>query len=487
MKEKPSDQAKRSDKFQQFTDDDQEKQSKIHDWKPYEYANIEQPICCTCCNSCYFKYRWESLKFLQNHYVFSNYSVGFCIVFLALLLVSCIFIYETYGSSHGSSSLPTYFLILTFLIPTRNSIWLFLTGISFENFLYWHKYIAVLCIITGIFHGFSKTNLSGFVLIGLMIIMLPLSIACFRNRYFEIFFRSHWILAFLIIIASIWHQVTLYPLLLWIIDLIIRAYIVKKNQKNMKNLKIIQISPNCLKLSLYNENLKYKPGQYFFVCFPKISILEWHPINISSSPFEKNVILYIKVLGDWTQELYEIAKKEQNLSIWLEGPYGNCSLNLDSDDEYQIFLLISGGIGVTRLNSLCNSLKDEYNKGRNLKKIIMVWSVREKEIYESFLENNEEILKKSVQKNENIVENYYHFTGKVEELRKSEFFELKTGRPNLEDYFIMAKDYANQFQKKKIAVLSAGPVKMMEETLNLAKKWSKEGVSFDSHQELLEF
>jgi hypothetical protein len=53
---------------------------------------------------------------------------------------------------------------------------------------------------------------------------------------------------------------------------------------------------------------QYKAGQYIFVCIPEIAKLEFHPFSLSSAPYEDEVCISIRDLGDWTSKLYELAE-----------------------------------------------------------------------------------------------------------------------------------------------------------------------------------
>ena len=63
-------------------------------------------------------------------------------------------------------------------------------------------------------------------------------------------------------------------------------------------------------------------------------------------PTYRQVSIHIRVLGNWTSKLEEIATGAAKLSVWMEGPYGEPGLDLESS-RYQCFLLVSGGIGIT--------------------------------------------------------------------------------------------------------------------------------------------
>ena len=83
------------------------------------------------------------------------------------------------------------------------------------------------------------------------------------------------------------------------------------------------------------------------------------------------------MLGNWTRRLEEVltggyewgSRKELKLKVYMEGPYGAPAVDLESE-EYQIFLLISGGIGITPMQSICNELVHQHDKrGRSMKKV----------------------------------------------------------------------------------------------------------------------
>lgn len=65
------------------------------------------------------------------------------------------------------------------------------------------------------------------------------------------------------------------------------------------------------------------------------------------------------MLGDWTNSLYNLASKTQEVKAYIEGPYGNPSTDINSD-RYKLFILVSGGIGITPLQSIAMNLLDEY-------------------------------------------------------------------------------------------------------------------------------
>lgn len=95
--------------------------------------------------------------------------------------------------------------------------------------------------------------------------------------------------------------------------------------------------------------------------------------------------IHIRELGDWTTRLGDLVRAHDkkapaeplNIEVMVDGSYGNHMINLESP-EYEVFLLISGGIGITPNQSLYNNLISQVESGRVLRKVFFIWSVKDK-------------------------------------------------------------------------------------------------------------
>jgi hypothetical protein len=70
-------------------------------------------------------------------------------------------------------------------------------------------------------------------------------------------------------------------------------------------------------------------------------------------------------------------------------PFSVCAqpqIDIESQ-KYSMFLLISGGIGVTPMQSLCNQLFNEHKRGRRLDLVWFVWSCRDQAFGHHFAQN----------------------------------------------------------------------------------------------------
>jgi FAD-binding domain/Ferric reductase NAD binding domain len=182
----------------------------------------------------------------------------------------------------------------------------------------------------------------------------------------------------------------------------------------------------------FGAKFHYTAGQYV-----RIAVLEtgqpimFHPVSISSAPYEDNITVHFRPVGGWTCQLAQLAAvrhggsssnnrnnkyssltgKEDSSSssssssrqngsngnnssssttvhVLLEGPYGCLSMNLWEDPfRYPVVVLIAGGIGVTPISSISRQLLYEHNAvrggGRERQQIRVVWAVRDVALVEA--------------------------------------------------------------------------------------------------------
>jgi len=81
--------------------------------------------------------------------------------------------------------------------------------------------------------------------------------------------------------------------------------------------------------------------------------------------------------------------------MFIEGPYGCVSLPLH---YYQHIILISGGIGITPMQSVFNEIIHEIRDGRKMKFIHFVWTVRDTSMMTDFANNHWSVMPESYDK-----------------------------------------------------------------------------------------
>ena len=348
-------------------------------WKPYEDSKYESPVLNRLVPwPVYYFCRWKILQVFHTRLLF-GIVLGEVLVFL-LLVGGLAGVLAAMGMNReedaaeetgGVAVIPT---ALSFAFACRNSLWVLFTGLPFERALFWHKLCAYLSVLTGAWHGYlsNQWDASGLVLTGAMAVLCIFALWFIRRHIFEAFYRFHWILFLVVIVASFAHGAgaIAFGVGLWLFDILVRLLITFLNNKHQRSILAVRLPSNVVRLTFLKRNFNYKSGQYCFICVPGVSFFEWHPFSLSSSPHENTVSLHIRVLGDWTQRLYDYVDRTRQIDVYLDGPYGAPCLDVDGD-RYKMFMFVSGGIGITPMQSICNDVLYQRRRGRDIKKVML--------------------------------------------------------------------------------------------------------------------
>ena len=101
------------------------------------------------------------------------------------------------------------------------------------------------------------------------------------------------------------------------------------------------------------SSLNFKAGQYMFVTLEIREQEARKPFSISSSPTEKDYIEFTKKLtGHPFSDRLDALKAGDPVTI--EAPFGNFTF----EGEYERIGLLSGGVGITPLRSICKYCTD---------------------------------------------------------------------------------------------------------------------------------
>jgi ferredoxin-NADP reductase len=103
----------------------------------------------------------------------------------------------------------------------------------------------------------------------------------------------------------------------------------------------------------------YKPGQFIFVTVRSGQELMKKPLSLSSSPTETEFIEFTKKFTD-----HPFSKALMTLKVddWasVDGPYGNFTF----EGEFEEVSMLSGGVGITPLRSMCKYCADTVSKAK---------------------------------------------------------------------------------------------------------------------------
>lgn len=154
-------------------------------------------------------------------------------------------------------------------------------------------------------------------------------------------FRSYWYFLYYFAIGNL----LIFRLIMPLYNSYKHKYVVKDIKKENENVMSVYIK------GLGLSRLGIKPGQFVIARFLSGDLWrEAHPFSVSNTDTDDYIRLSIKAVGDFTSKIKGIKK---GTKIILEGPYGRFIEDSAYKDE---FLLIAGGIGITPLRSLVESL-----------------------------------------------------------------------------------------------------------------------------------
>lgn len=357
---------------------------------------------------------------------------------------------------------------------------------------------------------------TGHIISIIMILMYSSAIKYVRGPMFNVFwFTHHLFIIWYILLCihgarAILEQPTFWmwcigPMLFYAIERTLRIF--RGNQDTILQLAVAHPS-KVIELQMKKSTFKYKPGQYLFLNCPYIAQYEWHPFTITSAPEEDFVSLHIRVVGDWTGDLWNFLNPEKRLGVvqenLLNAPDGSAIFRIDgpygaaSEDvfDFKVLMLCAGGIGVTPFGSILKHIRFQIEESKNIKveKVYFYWISRDKNAFEWF----NEILGALEQENiNNFLEIHTYLTGQlsVDEIKQvmhgldqeaDQITGLQSpthfGRPNWKEIF---GDVAAKHQGQQIGVFFCGPRVLSKELYKhcVANTSTATGTRFKYHKE----
>ncbi|KAK6055324.1 FAD-binding domain protein [Cooperia oncophora] len=182
------------------------------------------------------------------------------------------------------------------------------------------------------------------------------------------------------------------PVVIFIID---RIMGMRQEYKKLKILNAELLPSDIIYLQFKRPlSFSFRSGQWVRISSPAFSCAfnECHAFSLASAPQSPTLELYIKAVGPWTWKMRsEIIRAQASGSpyplVHMNGPYG------DGNQEwtnYEVAILIGGGIGVTPYASTLTDLVLETTSGRHhkvkCKKVYFLWICPTHKNYEWFVD-----------------------------------------------------------------------------------------------------
>jgi predicted ferric reductase len=134
--------------------------------------------------------------------------------------------------------------------------------------------------------------------------------------------------------------------------------------------KVEQESPSTFSVYIGGRRMSefnFETGQYIHLSFLQRELWAPHPFSLSSAPNGKSIRISIKASGDFTSK---ISKLKVGTKAFLEGPFGKF---VERDAKTGKYLLIAGGIGITPIRALVETLESKS------KDVVLLYANRKKD------------------------------------------------------------------------------------------------------------
>lgn len=383
--------------------------------------------------------RWKKHKFTFS--ALSVLGVGF--IGLAFIALYCFLPQPLYWASIRYGSPPLAIrsgMIAVAMTPwivataTKANLLSLITGIAPDRLNVFHRWAGYLCLFMSLVHMvpffvqpvWEDNGMSVFVKLfppGSGIIygsgiaafvplcwLCVLSLPVLRRHIYELFSLLHAPVGYIYIGILFWHTKNF--LMSWAyleasVAIIVICNIWRLHKLNwtkpwryaffVGDEAAIQImTENTIKITIPTQ-MKWVPGQYFYLRMPGISLLENHPFTVTSLCSEdfpseygeqyRDAVLVFRPYGGFTKKVLETAIEKgpfHTYRAFLDGPYGGMRRDLAAFDTC---ILIAGGSGITSLMSQLLNLIKRMRDGKAItKKIVVVWSLKRLEAMDWFRE-----------------------------------------------------------------------------------------------------
>jgi len=225
---------------------------------------------------------------------------------------------------------------------------------------------------SGLWSRQFRINVTGIVMLLLVLALWITSLKVMRKRYHHIFQQVHK-LGYLMVLLALLHipryTWLILPSVILMIEYVFSHYLrIYYDQEA----SIVKVNDSIMTLTMPRpKRFKIQPGHYLQLRVPGIKRFEWHDFSLTGQRGDKDVIvLKIKALGDWTQALYA-QSLHQSINVVMRGPFVSPAAHMPKNDQW---LMIAGGIGITPFIGFMHAFSS--NK-RHAKQFHLIWVLRD--------------------------------------------------------------------------------------------------------------
>jgi predicted ferric reductase len=319
-------------------------------------------------------------------------------------------------------------ILFLFIPVSKSSFWLDLFNMKFERAIKFHRWLAWFLVTVVVFHAATavaslafdgqfkncmwpsencikpdadwgtyeslKTSriitygwLSFLTAIPLVITSLP----WFRRHKFEWFYFTH----FLFIPAMVLLHLHFYDMIYYAAPGL-AAYTLDKVLwfcSSRRAIRMVSLSTpvrGFVRIEIaVEQGHTFEPGQWVQIKVPAVSALQWHPMSVASAPGHSTITIDVKVLGDWTQRLQDLAlrfdpSKYTHTCVFMDRFHGSSHTQMQSYLSHPAVLMVAGGIGLTPMISSLRMLVEMGIPG--VRRAVLVWVVPKETVVDLYRE-----------------------------------------------------------------------------------------------------
>ena len=218
------------------------------------------------------------------------------------------------------------------------------------------------------------------------------SLPWFRRHKFEWFYYTHFLfIPFLIMLHLHYRDMIYYTapgLSAYVLDKVVWFLV---SRRGSKLVSLTVPAPGFVRITIaLDKDHSFLPGQWVQINIPAVSFWEWHPMSVASSPGHSTIAIDVKVLGDWSEKLYHLAKrfdssKPAHTCIFVDSFHGSSHSEMQGYLNHAAVVMFSGGIGATPMMSALRSVIEQSQTSfPGIRKVVFVWCVRKQSVLELY-------------------------------------------------------------------------------------------------------
>ncbi|KDN42381.1 hypothetical protein RSAG8_06872, partial [Rhizoctonia solani AG-8 WAC10335] len=408
-------------------------------------------------------------KLLDYHVM--GYNIGQLMILSAYLAIICVAMF--FQSNPKTNTSRAGFVVMSqmpiaFALGTKNSVITTLTGISYEQLNFVHRWVGQLMFLASLFHFVGKRKH-----------IWPIFLFTY-NRPDYIHGWGGWSRCQK---SGMWmHQPEVAPpyvatcIALYATDQVIRL------AKTRLRKAILTPVPELGSTHIYVPRLDkgWVAGQHVRIRVLSfgVGIFGWtecHPFTIANSPNDvpEGLTLVCKRAGDWTSALYQMANNKSNSEehrsayVLIEGPYGGPGNTLLA--SFSGVLLVLGGSGITFGSSVLEDIVAKRASGAaRVMCINFVWAIQQPSAADPYLSTFAEIVQRAADISDLRVSVSVFYTRGADNAyslrtRLPPNLQIKSGRPDLQEELSSVLDRTqhaismHQSPKNGVVVAACGP------------------------------